>query len=166
MDTETVTILLVGDEKCGKTSFLSRISAGEGTGPVTMLRDIDQPFVFEIKLGARPYRLEFYDNNSPDSWKLLDPDVVVICYDISQRLSLINTRRVWLREVKMAFQRIDNLPILEAYAQAQEMRVDRYMECSAVTGELLKPAFEDICSTAVKTTSAAGGQSEGGCTLM
>ncbi|KAG7112649.1 GTP-binding protein rho1 like [Verticillium longisporum] len=190
MDTETVTILLVGDEKCGKTSFLSharRISAGEGTGPVTMLRDIDQPFIFEIKLGARPYRLEFYDNNSPDSWKLLDPDVVVICYDISQRLSLINTRRVWLREVKMAFQRIDNLPILvlglkrdlrsetdpngiilpqEAYAQAQEMRVDRYMECSAVTGELLKPAFEDICSTAVKTTSAAGGQSEGGCTLM
>ncbi|EGY18716.1 uncharacterized protein VDAG_08876 [Verticillium dahliae VdLs.17] len=166
MDTETVTILLVGDEKCGKTSFLSRISAGEGTGPVTMLRDIDQPFIFEIKLGARPYRLEFYDNNSPDSWKLLDPDVVVICYDISQRLSLINTRRVWLREVKMAFQRIDNLPILEAYAQAQEMRVDRYMECSAVTGELLKPAFEDICFTAVKTTSAAGGQSEGGCTLM
>lgn len=59
-----------------------------------MLRDIDQPFIFEIKLGARPYRLEFYDNNSPDSWKLLDPDVVVICYDISQRLSLINTRRV------------------------------------------------------------------------
>ncbi|KAL9948105.1 hypothetical protein ACHAQF_003760 [Verticillium nonalfalfae] len=152
-----------------------------------MLRDIDQPFIFEIKLGTRPYRLEFYDNNSPDSWKLLDPDVVVICYDISQRLSLINTRRVWLREVKMAFQRVDNLPILvlglkrdlrsetdpngiilpqEAYAQAQEMRVDRYMECSAVTGELLKPAFEDICSTAVKTTSAAGGQSEGGCTLM
>ena len=54
----------------------------------------------------------------------------------------------------------------EAYRIAQEMRADRYVECSAVTGELLREAFEDICSTAAKTRSAGGGQSEGGCTIQ
>lgn len=115
MESEKVTILLVGDEKCGKTSFLScvyphdpgtswhslnmtsriirRLTAGEGTGPVTLLRNIDQPYIFEVKMGVKPYRLEFYDNDSPESWRLLDPDMVVLCFDISQRLSLINIQR-------------------------------------------------------------------------
>jgi Ras homolog gene family, member A len=54
----------------------------------------------------------------------------------------------------------------EAYQTAQDLRADRYVECSAVTGELVKPAFEDICKTAMKTQSAAGGQSEGGCVIL
>jgi hypothetical protein len=49
---------------------------------------------------------------------------------------------------------------------AQTLRADRYVECSAVTGELLKPAFEDICKTAIQTTTAEGGQTEGGCVVM
>ncbi|KAK1707984.1 P-loop containing nucleoside triphosphate hydrolase protein [Colletotrichum acutatum] len=187
MDEESVKILLVGDEKCGKTSFLSRLSAGEGTGPIRLLRDIDQPFIFEIKFSGKPYRLEFYDTNSPENWKLLEPDIVILCYDISQRLSLINMRRHWLPEVKMSFRRPDRLPILmlglkrdlrseddpngiiypqEAYQQAQEIRIDKYMECSAVTGELLKLAFEEIGKTAIMTRKAEGGQSEGGCVAM
>jgi len=54
----------------------------------------------------------------------------------------------------------------EAYAVAQTLRADRYVECSAVTGELIKPAFEDICKTAIKTTTPEGGQTEGGCVVM
>lgn len=132
--------------------------------------------------------------------------MVVICYDISQRLSLLNMKRYvraspdtpwlvislanclqWIDEVKKAFPRIDGVPIVilglkrdlrseadpngiiypqEAYQMAQTLRSDRYVECSAVTGELVKLAFEDICSTAVKTMTAAGGQSEGGCTIL
>lgn len=93
----------------------------------------------------------------------------------------------WLNDVKTSFQHADTLPLVvlglkrdlrsetdpngiiypqEAYRIAQEMRTDRYVECSAVTGELLKPAFEDICATAVDTTTAAGGQTAGGCALM
>lgn len=40
------------------------------------------------------------------------------------------------------------------------------MECSAVTGELLSETFEDLYLTAVKTTTAEGGQSEGACAVM
>ncbi|KAI1804511.1 P-loop containing nucleoside triphosphate hydrolase protein [Daldinia bambusicola] len=188
MEDILIKILLLGDEKVGKTTFLSRISGGssslEGHAPITLLRDIDQPFIFEIRNRKRSYRLEFYDTSSPEDWRLLEPDLVLICYDISQRLSLINMQRVWIQQVHSNFQTSDHLPVIvvglkrdlrsetdpngiiypqEGYKVSQEMRVDRYVECSAVTGELLKLAFEEICNTAVKTTVASGGQSEGGC---
>ncbi|TQV94715.1 hypothetical protein V2A60_005738 [Cordyceps javanica] len=184
---DTVKLLLVGDERCGKTTFLSRLSAGDKVNPIPLLRDIDQPFTFNVNLSGRSYRLDFQDTSSPDNWRLLDPDVIVMCYDISQRLSLLNMKRYWIDEVKKAFPRIDGLPIVvlglkrdlrsetdpngiiypqEAYQMAQSLRADRYVECSAFTGELIKLAFEDICSTAVKTTTAAGGQSEAGCTIL
>jgi len=54
----------------------------------------------------------------------------------------------------------------EAHRVAQEMRADKYMECSAVTGELLAEAFEDIYMTAVKSASPEGGRSGESCTSM
>lgn len=75
-----------------------RISQGHsnlvGTRPIALLKDMDQPFVFEASFGRQQYRLEFYDTSSPENWRLLRPDLVLICYDISQRLSLINLQRV------------------------------------------------------------------------
>ncbi|KAK3488391.1 P-loop containing nucleoside triphosphate hydrolase protein [Neurospora crassa] len=177
MDSQTITIL--------------RISRGrhnlKGRDSITLLRDLDQPFIFDIRARRGDYRLEFYDTSSPESWRLLRPDLVILCYDISQRLSLINLQRVWNKEVRTAGVTGDNTPVLmlglkrdlrsendpngtiypqEAYRMAQEMRLDKYMECSAVTGELLEEVFDDICTTALKTTTSEGGQSEGGCTIM
>ncbi|GAB1313235.1 GTP-binding protein rho1 like [Madurella fahalii] len=191
MGEHTITILLLGDEKCGKSTFLSRISQGRqnlnGRTSLTLLKDIDQPFVFEIRTRKGQYRFEFYDTSSLESWRLLQPDMVIICYDISQRLSLIDLQRVWIKEVRSTFASNDALPMLvlglkrdlrseddpngiiypqEAYCVAQEMRADKYMECSAVTGELMTEVFDDICTTALKTTTPAGGQSEGGCAIM
>lgn len=54
----------------------------------------------------------------------------------------------------------------EAYRVAQEMRADKYAECSAVTGELFKLAFEEIFSMAMKTKKDSRGQSDGGCVTM
>jgi hypothetical protein len=54
----------------------------------------------------------------------------------------------------------------EGHRVAQELRADRYMECSAITGELLEEAFEDLCTSGIKTTTEAGGQSEGNCGIM
>ena len=93
----------------------------------------------------------------------------------------------WIKEVRTVFPSSDVLPVLvlglkrdlrseddpngiiypqEGYQAAQALRADKYIECSAVTGELMTEAFDDICSTALKTTTADGGQSEGGCTIM
>ena len=55
----------------------------------------------------------------------------------------------------------------EAYRIAQEMRCDKYMECSAYTGELVQEVVEDICKTAVGTVkSEGGGLSDGACMVM
>ena len=93
----------------------------------------------------------------------------------------------WIKEARAAFETRDVLPIVvlglkrdlrseddpngiiypqEGIRVAQEMRADQYMECSAVTGELLQTAFEDMCKTAMRTATAEGGQSEGGCSVM
>lgn len=72
---------------------IRRLSAGENLNPIPLLRDIDQPFIFDVKFADKPYRLEFYDTSSPENWRLLEPDVIAVCFDISQRLSLIHMQK-------------------------------------------------------------------------
>ena len=48
----------------------------------------------------------------------------------------------------------------EGLRAAQEMRCDRYAECSAVTGELMFEVLEDITRTAARTTTENGGMSQ------
>ncbi|KFX96797.1 hypothetical protein O988_05167 [Pseudogymnoascus sp. VKM F-3808] len=193
-DSAVASILFLGDAGCGKSTFFSRISHGiAGQQPdklIAPLRDGDQPFVYDIKFRNRPFRFELYDTASPENWKLLQPDVVVLCFDISQRLSMIHMQRYWINETIKTFMQGREVPIIvlglkrdlrseqdpngiiypqEAYRIAQEMRCDKYIECSAVTGELLREAWEDICKTAALTTNkgdALQGLSEGGCLIM
>lgn len=55
----------------------------------------------------------------------------------------------------------------EGLQAAQEMRCDKYAECSALTGELLWEAVEDITKVAARTTTENGGLSQGSsCCLM
>ena len=54
----------------------------------------------------------------------------------------------------------------EAVRVAQEMRADRYAECSAVTGELCQEVLEDISRVAALTTTEGGGRTEGGCVVL
>ena len=61
--------------------------------PIYLLRDEDQPFILEVKFGVQSYRFEFYDTASPQTWQLLKPDVIIICFDISSRITLIDAQR-------------------------------------------------------------------------
>jgi hypothetical protein len=101
---------------------------------------------------------------------------------------LLIFRNQWRKEATRIFTQEKEIPILmlglkrdlrseedpngiiypqEGYRIAQEMRCDRYMECSAVTGELVHEVFEDICRTAALSTKGDGkGLSEGGCVVM
>jgi Ras family protein A len=175
-------------------TYYSRISKGstghDNKGSITLLRDNDQPFIFDIRLFNRPYRFQFHDTATPNTWTLLNPTVILLCYDISNRHSLLQLQRHWSKLIPKTFDNDGNIPVMmlglkrdlrsetdpngiiypqEGYRIAQELRCDAYLECSAVTGELVHEVFEDICRTAAKASisgDGTGGLSSGGCGIM
>ncbi|EFX04233.1 Rho-like protein [Grosmannia clavigera kw1407] len=193
-DLQTVSILLLGDDGVGKSTFLSRLSllrresglASDKSAP-PLLRDGDQPFVLDLRTCLVTLRLEFSDTASPENWRCLRPDMIIMCFDISSRPSLASLASLWIKEIRTVFAHSDSLPILvlglkrdlrreddpagvvypqEAYAIAQQMRADMYLECSAATGTLMAEVLEDVCRRAAGTTTPEGGQSEGTCRVM
>ncbi|KAJ5155916.1 hypothetical protein N7492_008719 [Penicillium capsulatum] len=198
LDAETtVTVLLLGDSGCGKSTFLSRIQAGKqraasqagaaSDNHLILQRDSDQPFIYDIRFSKKKFTLEVYDTASPNQhWSTLQPDVVVLAFDISNRETLSGLRE-WRNDIIRYFQHGhgERIPVMmlglkrdlrkegesiiypqETYGIAQELRCDRYAECSAVTGELLAETFEDLARLAGMTTTEKGGQTAGGCTIL
>ncbi|KAF2139273.1 uncharacterized protein K452DRAFT_300344 [Aplosporella prunicola CBS 121167] len=209
-DVPTVTILLLGDAEVGKSTFLSRLTLGrqahegeDSSAPpppysLPMLHDLDQPFVFDIRLYNRPYRFEIFDTASPTNYTLLAPQFVILAYDVSRRETLRSLRSHWAPLVNASFNLSEQVPVMvlglkrdlrrewtedekaadggrgrgpsvmpqEGLALAQALRVDRYAECSALTGELCRQVLEDVARTAAKTTTEKGGLTPGGCTVM
>lgn len=85
----------------------------ESSRTIPLLRDLDQPFAFDIRLWNRPYRFEFYDTASPENYTLLSPEFVVLCYDISDRRSLVNAREVWRKIAGTHYKREgEDVPIM------------------------------------------------------
>jgi GTPase SAR1 family protein len=193
---EVVTILVLGDPGCGKSTFLSAIKNIQARprpetshGPrrqLDLLRDSDQPFLFDIRFSKKSFTLELYDTASPNQhWSTLKPDVVLLAFDISNRQTLDGLKK-WRHDVIRYFQRGigERIPVMmvglkrdlrkegegiiypqESYRIAQELRCDRYAECSAVTGELMAETFEDLARLAGMTTTETGGQTQGGCVV-
>ncbi|KAL4931122.1 putative Rho-like small GTPase [Aspergillus undulatus] len=191
-----ITILLLGDAGCGKSTFLSSLKSirnqRRGTGvdqpeKLELLRDSDQPFVYDINFSKKSFTLEIYDTANPNQhWTTLRPDVVLLAFDISDRKT-VDGLRGWRNDIIRYFQRGEGerIPVMmvglkrdlrvegegtiypqETYRIAQELRCDRYAECSAATGELMSQASEDLARLAYATTTAAGGQTKGGCLVM
>jgi GTPase SAR1 family protein len=143
----------------------------------------------------RPYRFEFSDTASPQNYTLLRPDVLVLCYDVSRRETLYSLKDAWRHTIDGHFNLTEKLPVVmvglkrdlrvewtkdeqargvlgvsvmpqEGLRVAQEMRADRYAECSAVTGELCQEVLEDISKTAAMTTTEQGGRTQQQCMVM
>ncbi|KAG8528363.1 uncharacterized protein KY384_007281 [Bacidia gigantensis] len=190
----TVPVLFLGDPGCGKSTFLAKLSSGSSSiakpispsNPLPLLRDYDQPYVYNIRMYNRPYRFELYDTASPDNYTLLKPDFIIICYDINDRRTLENVVDIWSHQVSTTWlSEKEEIPVAllglkrdlrvekpgviypqEAHVIAQELRCDMYAECSAITGELMTEVFEDIARRAARTTTEAGGRTEMNCSVM
>lgn len=142
-----------------------------------VLRDLDQPYTFNVRLHRHAYQLQFYDTASPTNFTLLRPSIIILCYSIAEPESLTNIQGYWKKLVETHFNYDEQLPVLllglmrdvrqkedydgkvrrmnrggveetdvlngrtivypqEALRVAQEMRCDKYCECSAVTGDV------------------------------
>ena len=149
------------------------------------LRDPDQPLMFDVSLYRRPYRFRFSYTASHENLALQQPDFIVLCYSIPDRESLSSLSKKWKYAIEKYFNHNEQLPVMvlglkrdlrledeycvmpqTGLAVSQEMRCDRYAECSAMTGELCREVLEDIARTAANTTTEAGGKSGGGCYVM
>ncbi|KAK5003865.1 hypothetical protein LTR28_009646 [Elasticomyces elasticus] len=180
-DPPELTILLLGDAEVGKSTYLSRLTLGSHptTTDLPTLHDLDQPFIFDIKMYNRAYRFSFHDTSTPSTYTLLRPDVIILCYSIASRPSLHSLRTHWNPLISTHFSPAsDSIPVItlglkrdlrreddpavvwpqEGVRVAQEMRCDRYCECSARTGELCREVFEDVAKTAAMTTTREGGR--------
>lgn len=156
---------------------------------------MDQPFCFNVMLYSRPYALRFYDTASPENYTLLRPDFIILCYDISRRDTLRSLSGQWRTLVNSHYDHDEALPVMvlglkrdlrkewtqvekkdggrgpsvmpqEGLSMAQQLRCDRYAECSAITGELCREVLEDIAKISAKTTTERGAKTEGGCVIM
>jgi len=135
----------------------------------------------------RAYRFEFSDTASPQNYTLLHPNFIILCYSIGDRRTLENVQGVWYKRMVEVYGEMgDEVPIMllglkrdlrregeagvvfpqEGLRVAQEMRCERYAECSALTGELMNEVFEDVARVAAKTATEGGGVSGGGCCVM
>ncbi len=85
----------------------------EETTAFPPLRDLDQPFVYDIRMYNRPYRFELYDTSCPENYTLLRPDFVVLCYSIGNRESLVNLQHVWFKKMVDRYMRErEDIPVM------------------------------------------------------
>lgn len=154
-----------------------------------------RPFTFSVSLFRRPYTFHIWPSTGTlftDTFPEL-PRFVIITYDISDRASLHNAQYYWRKQFMYHYDALEHTtPVMllglkrdlrtvetdeqgqyicvmpeEGFRTAIEMRCDKYVECSALTGDLLFEAVEDITKTAARTTTDNGGLSEGpGCEIM
>lgn len=144
--------------------------------------------MYNISMYNRPYRFEFYDTASPLNYTLMQPDYVLLCYDISDRGTLVNVQHVWWpkmiewymkasdgipimllglkRDLREEGEQIDTIYPQEGHNMSAQLRCDQYAECSAMTGELMGEVFEDVARRAAKTTTSQGAIEEMSCKIM
>lgn len=79
------------------------------------LRDEDQPFIYDIRFSKKKFTLELYDTANPNQhWSSLQPDVVVLAYDISNRATLDGLKAVWFISITSCGQADLELELLVA----------------------------------------------------
>lgn len=79
--------------KNGRPSLSTQPGASANT--LELLRDGDQPFIYDIRFSRKTFTLELYDTSNPNQhWSTLKPDVVVLAFDISNRETLDGLKAV------------------------------------------------------------------------
>lgn len=201
-----VEILFLGDAEAGKSAFLSyvyrsslsgfncidlskhilislhsRMLQGPNASP-NALKDSNQPFVLDLKSSRQgSHRLAFSDTAAPTHYTQQRPNLIVLCFDISRKSTLVNVQQRWRPFVEKDLNLHERHPILllglkrdlrvemdsesvmpqEAMRVAGEMRVDRYAETSAKTGECWDVCVQDVLGMAVRSLRSDGGRTEG-----
>lgn len=86
--------------------------------------------------------------------------------DLRREWTLTNSEKAQIEQGKRKLSDGESVMPQEGLRIAQEMRCDRYAECSALTGELCREVLEDVARTAALTTTEKGAKTEAQCGVM
>src|ERR1700750_2487966 len=75
-------------------------------------RDENQPFDFNITMHRQAYRFLFYDTASPTNYTLIQPDFIILCFDISNRQSMESLKTRWKTLVETHYNHDEMLPVM------------------------------------------------------
>lgn len=133
-------------------------------------------------MNGRRWNYLFYDTAAPMPITGLRPNLIVLCFDITNRASLTSLHTKWKHLLDTVFNYDERMPVMvlglkrdlrrewtaeerkvrkgatlmpqEGVHIASQMRCDLYAECSSLTGELFKEAAEDLAKLAGKNMAA------------
>jgi len=187
MAEKKIKCVVVGDGAVGKTCMLE--SYCKGYFPKEYVPTVFDNFTQECVVDGEDINLSLWDTAGQEEYGRLrllsypETDVVIICFNIGHKISFRNISAQWLTEVKehcinkpillvgtkkdMRDEDTSNTCVLEADGKkfAEDQKLYKYMECSALTDPQGLPAiFEEACRAAV--APVAEKQTSSCCTIF
>eukprot|EP01097_Dermamoeba_algensis_P005902 TRINITY_DN371_c0_g1_i4.p1 TRINITY_DN371_c0_g1~~TRINITY_DN371_c0_g1_i4.p1 ORF type:complete len:184 (-),score=46.39 TRINITY_DN371_c0_g1_i4:227-778(-) len=163
MASRTIKLVVVGDGAVGKTCLL--IAYANNRFPEDYIPTVFDNYVVNITAGETNIELGLWDTAGQEEYDRLRPlsyanaNVFLICFSVVNPVSYENITAKWYPEVihycpevpqvlvgTKVDLRKDSKEIItseQGEALSKKIKAVKYMECSAKTGENLKPVFDE-----------------------
>ncbi|XP_062510384.1 ras-like GTP-binding protein RHO [Corticium candelabrum] len=178
MKKKTCCVVLVGDQKCGKTSLCKAYLEGSWQkstlGTTEYLPTIDATYKTNVEVGQKQIQMTIRDTSGQEAYDRLRPlsytdcDVIAVCFDVGNPASLENVRVKWHPETIYCCPHSSTVLVgckadargtkrpgaativrkNECQQMAKTIGASDYVECSVLDESSLSHIFETIARVA------------------
>mmetsp|Transcript_11731 Transcript_11731/g.12884 ORF Transcript_11731/g.12884 Transcript_11731/m.12884 type:complete len:191 (+) Transcript_11731:70-642(+) len=189
---QNIKLVVNGDGAVGKTCML--ISYTTNAFPSEYVPTVFDNYSANVMVSGKPFQLGLWDTAGPEDYDRLRPlsypqtDVFLICFSVVSKTSLSNVVSKWQPEVrhhcpdtpivlaglKMDLRTTlksdgtpyDCIPREEGEKVAKEIGAMSYVECSALTQDGLKAAFDEAILVAMSNSPYFNPPEKTSCVVM
>ncbi|XP_054905580.1 rho-related GTP-binding protein RhoA-B-like [Poeciliopsis prolifica] len=176
-------LVIVGDGACGKTCLLMVFTKGQF--PETYVPTVFENYVADFELDQKQIQLALWDTAGQEDYDRLRPlsypdtDVILMCFSVISRDSLVNVKDKWAPEVRhfcphvpivlvgnktdlrndedvrktLARQREEPIKYEEGKDVSDQIGAYSYQECSAKNKDGVREVFETAARAALTNDS-------------
>ncbi|NXG14763.1 RHOF protein, partial [Grallaria varia] len=177
-----VKVVVVGDGGCGKTSLL--VAFARGDFPEVYIPTVFERYTASLQVAGKPVTIHLWDTAGQEDYDRLRPlsysdaNVVLMCFDVTDRNSFENILTKWYPEVnhfckgvpvllvgcktdlrqdegmlrKLRDGRMEPVSRQQGETMARQVRAVSYMECSARYQENVGNIFVTASNAAMSAT--------------